>query len=147
MESTWETRDLVVLESIVRLLDGPGYLQVLTGSLVIEDTGLSNEDVGRALLALNGPYIDLQMVMSGGDAGYWMVRSVTPLARLTVGQWPTPEQLAERITRALDVAADGEKDEEKRSRLKSMAIWAGSAGKDVVVQVLASVIAKQSGLG
>src|SRR5262249_25242996 len=94
MKSTWETRDLVVLESIVRLLDGPGYLQVITGAPIIEDTGLANEDVGRALLALDGPYINLKRVMSGGDASYWIVMGVTPLARLTVGQWPTPEQLA-----------------------------------------------------
>jgi hypothetical protein len=147
MQSTWESRDLVVLEAAVKSLDEHAGNAFPTGSDLQELTGLSADDVKRSLLALDGAYLEVRKVLAGGSASHWRVVDAYPNARLVVGQWPTPEALADRLTQALATAADNEPDEEKRGWLKKTAAWLGSAGRDVAVDVASSVIAKSSGLG
>jgi hypothetical protein len=143
LNSTWESRDLVVLEAAVKYLDEHAGHSLPEGSDLQELTGLSMDDVRRALLALDGVYLGIQMVMDGGTGTHWFVEHVYPNARLAVGQWPTPETLADRLVQALALAADKEPDEEKRGLLKTTASWFSNAGRDVLVDVTAAVINRQ----
>lgn len=143
MESTWESRDLPVLDAAVRYLDEHAGRMFPQGYDLAEITSLTNEDVTRALLALEDQYVRLRKTM--GDPKNWTVTAVYPGAREAVGQWPTPENLADRLVEAMSSAADQEPDEEKRSRLKTAASWFGNAGRDVMVDVTAAVINRQMG--
>lgn len=132
MESTWESRDLPVLDAAVRYLDEHAGESFPQGYDLAEMTGLSNEDVTRALTALEHQYVRIQKTY--GDPKNWTVMAVYPGTREAVGQWPTPESLADRLVQAMAAAADQEPDEEKRGRLKTAASWFGNAGRDVLVE-------------
>jgi hypothetical protein len=142
MESTWETRDLPVLEVVVRYFDeNAGMLYPQVHDLV-EITGQEPMEVYRALKALEPDYVRLQEVMSGGDPNPHTVRAITSEARRAVGQWPTPEGLADRIVAALLEAAEREPDEKKRTKLRAAAETLGSFGRDLLINVAANVATK-----
>ena len=75
------------------------------------------------------------------------MRRIFPAARQAVGQWPTAEQLAAQFLADLEQAAEQEQDPETRSKLKTAAKVLASAGRDLTLNLLASLIAKSSGLG
>src|SRR5215211_126603 len=128
MESTWETRDLPILEVVVRYFDenaGMLYPQVHDLAAL---TGRDPMEVYRALKALHPTYLRLREVMSGADPNPHMVMGITDEARRAVGQWPTPEAVADRIVAALQEAADREPDEKKRTKLRAAADTLGSFG-------------------
>jgi hypothetical protein len=64
-----------------------------------------------------------------------------------VGQRPTVESLAERLAAAFSEAADAEQDPERKSRLRQLASFLGETGKDLVAEIMAKVILRQSGMG
>jgi hypothetical protein len=67
VESTWETRDLPVLEAVVRYFDeNAGMLYPQVHDLV-DITGRDPMEVYRALKALEPDYVRLREVMSGAD--------------------------------------------------------------------------------
>jgi hypothetical protein len=135
IESTWESRDLPVLETVVRYIDkhaGSRYPQVFD---VAEITGLHMTEVLRALQALDPTYVELRPV---GHAEHWVVARVTDEARRAVGQWPTPEGIVDRLIQGLLDAADQEPDEQKRSRLRSIAEGLRGFARDVAVGVISN---------
>jgi hypothetical protein len=142
IEPTWATRDLPVLETVV------AYFEEHLGGLLPEVSdiaplvGLPDEDVYRALRALDGVY--LRFDLSGGPLG-GAVGEVYPAARPAVGQWPSAEVWADRIVRDLAAAAEREPDEAQKSRLRAAVEAIGGAGRDVFVEVVANVISKQAG--
>lgn len=140
MEDTWFSRDLPVLTAIVELMDDPSARP--KGSQVAEASGYTKDEVARALNALDGEYATVRKAMSGGDPGPWIVLEVTPAARRAVGQWPTPENVADRLLAALEQAADQTVDEEQRSRLRRAADSLKGLGRDVLPEVIANVITK-----
>lgn len=146
MDDTCISRDLPVLETVVRLLDG-GAREVRVADIAGE-TGLDVKTIDRALEALTGPYItDYQRLATGGIPDTWSVTKVTAAARRVVGQWPTAERLAERLAAAFSEAADAEQDPERKSRLRQLASFLGETGKDLVAEIMAQVILRQSGMG
>jgi hypothetical protein len=76
--------------------------------------------------------------MAGRDIDW--ATDPTGHARRSVGAWPTPESLAERLIAALDSAADDEQEPEKKSKLKQASRAIGGVGRDVLVEVVAKVI-------
>ena len=142
VEDTWVTRDLPVLEATVALLEGMDLPEVVD---IAERTGLAAEDVARALRAMAGVYVGLQMTM--GDVGRWFVQGVTPEARRAVGQWPTADSLIGQLVAGLDAAAEREHDLERRGRLRQAASLLGGAVRDIAVDVAAKVIEHGTGLG
>jgi hypothetical protein len=74
------------------------------------------------------------------------VRAITSEARRAVGQWPTPEGVADRIVAELLEAADREPDERKRTRLRAAAETLGSFGRDLLVNVAANVATRPIGM-
>jgi hypothetical protein len=146
VESTWESRDLPVLDAIVRLLD-QGSFSVSVRD-VASETGLAPETVDRAIAALEGPFVvEYEQFATDGDPNPWSVRQVTAAARQAVGQWPTAESLAARVAQGFSDAADHEPDAERKSRLRQVADFIGSTGKDVAAEVLAKVILRPTGMG
>jgi hypothetical protein len=75
------------------------------------------------------------------------VRRVTSAARRAVGQWPTPESVVERLAGAFGAAAEGEPDAEKKSRLRQVAGFLTSSGRDVATEVVSKVILRSTGMG
>ena len=106
--------------------------------------GLDPEDVGKALLRLDGEYIEASR--SFGGLSLVDVDRVHPKARRAVGQWPSPMDLAERVLGGIQEAAESELDE-KRGKLRQTAAFLDSSGKDLFINLLASVIAKSTGIG
>jgi hypothetical protein len=142
MESTWETRDLPVLEAIVRTYDETG--ESPSPPAIAETCGLSGDEVQRALRALdyNEPSFVTKMYVAGGGAGVVAIGAPTGHARRTVGAWPTPDNLADRIIVALNEAADNEPDEGKKGKLRRAAEAVAGVGRDILTDVTAQVITK-----
>jgi hypothetical protein len=136
VEGTWVSRDLPVLDATVALLEeGMDLPEVVD---IAERSGLAAEDVGRALRAMDGVYVDLQVTM--GEVGRWFVQGVTPEARRVVGQWPTGESLVSQLVEGLNAAAEREADPERKSRLRQAAGLLGGMARDVVVAVASGVV-------
>lgn len=137
MESTSESRDQPVLETIVRAYDesGPGVsLEQIEAA-----TGLPQEDVQRALRALmheDPPFFTTSPLRASGHI--MMIRQMTGRARRTVGSWPTPEGLDDRIIAALQDAADAADTPEEQKRPRKAADAIGGIGKGVVTHMLAN---------
>lgn len=112
---------------------------------IADRSGLPAEDVARALRAMNGRFVDLQITM--GDSSRWFVNGVTPEARQAVGQWPTGESLVSQLVDGLDAAAEHETDPQRKSRLRQAAALLGGTGRGVMVDVAARVIERSTGLG
>jgi hypothetical protein len=144
MESTWEPRDLPVLDAVVHYFEEHG------GSLrphvadIADLTGISAEQVARAAQALDPAYLKLQMM--GGGPGRYIILGITDEARRAVGQWPSPEAVADRIVAELLEAANQEPDEGKRTKLRAAAETLGSFGRDLLVNVAANLATKPIGL-
>jgi hypothetical protein len=143
MESTWDTRDLPVLDAIVRYFDehdGPEIPDVGTFAKL---TGLDPGQVARAVRALSPRFIKTAATMGG--LMHVAIMGVTDEARQAVGQWPSPEVWVDRLVKALRVAAERESDPEKKSRLRAMAEGLGGFARDVAVGVLSGGITQSMG--
>jgi hypothetical protein len=146
MEDTWTNRDFPVLEAIVRLLDQGSWAVEVRD--VAADTGLDPADVDRAIMALVGPYIvEYDRFGTGGDPNPWSVSQVTENARRVVGQWPTPETVVDRLAQAFVDAAEDEPDPERKGRLRQVAAFITSTGRDVATEVVSKVILRSTGMG
>jgi hypothetical protein len=143
MESTWETRDLPVLDAIVRSFD--------------EHDGPEIPDVGdlreahRAGPRRRGPggagakptFIKTAATMGG--LTNVAIMGVTDVARQAVGQWPSPEVWVDRLVLALREAAGREPDPARRGDLHAMAEGLGGFARDVAVGVLSGGITQSMG--
>lgn len=126
MESTWERRDLPVLDAVVRLADASRH--AVTAQQIVNETGLDMEDVQRAIIALKNecpPFIEVGRPYANGF--YMLVGGVTGPARRAVGAWPTLESLTERLAEAFVAAADAETEPTKKGKLRSAAEFLGES--------------------
>lgn len=141
VESTWETRDLRVLENIVNAYDETGSSP--RPPSIATSIGLPEEEVQRALRALRHNEPPFFTKMTGAMGGIiLLIGEPTGHARRVVGAWPTPDALADRIIAALNDAADNEPDEEKKGKLRRGAEAVAGVGKGVLTDVMAQVITK-----
>ncbi len=140
-EDTWFSRDLPVLDVTVRLMDE--RLAPIDPALVAETTGLPLRDVARALVAMEGSYVVVKW--GNAQAGMGRVQAVTAAARQTVGQWPSAENMASRILETLDARIEEAPTEAERSRWVKIRDAVGGAGRDLLVDVMGSVITRQIG--
>jgi hypothetical protein len=142
VESTWENRDLPVLDAIVRYYDESEnpYARILDVEMLAKITGMDPGQVGRAVRALRPRFIRIEETMGGiMDAA---IMGITDEAREKVGQWPTAEAVADRIVTELVKAAEQEPDERKRTKLRAAAETLGSFGRDLLISVAANVATK-----
>jgi hypothetical protein len=104
MESTWEQRDLPVLDAIVRYFDEDDSAVIPDVATFAEITGIDPGQVGRAVRALSPRFIKTAPGLGGlTEVG---IMGVTDEARQAVGQWPSPEVWVDRLVRALREAAE-----------------------------------------
>ena len=138
MDSTWETREMPVLAAVVQLCDEDDWGQA-EPEQIAERTGLAVADVKKAVYRLLGeqpPFFQVADATTFGGRDFASVHSPTGHAQRTVGAWPTPENLSERIIDALAEAAESEEDPEKKSRLSHK----GDVGKGTLAGVLVRVL-------
>jgi hypothetical protein len=140
MESTWEPRDLPVLDAVVRYFDEHPQGVMLRCEEVANLAGRDATDVHRALKTLEPTYVRL-----ASGLGSPSVRGVTDQARRVVGQWPSPEVWVDRLVQALREAAEREPDPERQGRLRAMAEGLGGFARDVAVGVLSGGITQSMG--
>lgn len=146
MDSTWETRDLPVLDAAARIIDRDGPVPGAYIRDIATDTGLEIDEVVRATYALeDAGLIEMAQRSLGGGGGNWRMCSLSGEARQIVGQWPTPENLADRIVAALQDAADNAPSEEERSRAKKLLDGVSGVGKGVLTGVLVKVLSGEVG--
>jgi DNA-binding transcriptional regulator YhcF (GntR family) len=147
MEETWSRRDYPVLNKIVEIIDREMGTSFPSVGELAEQLGFEVADVGRAVTALEGEYIELRKYMTGGNPAPWMVTSISSAARRTVGQWPTAEHAVDQLIGDLEGAAAAEPDPEKRGKLRAAAATLGDLGRDIAVDVMAKVIVGSMGHG
>ena len=147
MEDTWASRDLPVLDAIVRWKDahpiepGPSY-QVL-----VDESGMDLDTVTRSVASLEGSFVEVHKVMARGFTGQWRVTSIDPRARQIVGQWPSAEAYTDRLIHVLEQSAEAEPEgSAARSKLRATASAITNLGRDVMVEVTAKVIGNQMGV-
>ncbi|MEV2242212.1 hypothetical protein [Micromonospora sp. NPDC049891] len=145
MTDTWTSIDLPVLKAAVKYIEDRDYGEFPQAYDLAPLLDIDENEVGKAMLRLDGTYIEA--FRTGGGLCRTGVRRIYPAARSAVGQWPTPEAVAERLLAALQAAADVESDTEKRSKLKQAAAFLGEGGRDLLVNVLAAAINRGMGVG
>ncbi len=137
-----------VLNAIVQEIDDSMGMALPNLAALAESLDMDKKDVGRAAMALDeAGLIELHKSATGGDPGPWFVTGVSPEARRLVGQWPTPQSLADAMLRALEAAAANEPDPVKRTKLKQAAGTISSVARDVLVDVAAKVVLSGTGMG
>lgn len=125
-----------MLNAVVELLD---HSYMVTVSDIAERTGLDLAEVARSLDAMDPVFVDFRKTETGGDPRFWYVNRVTPEARQAIGQWPTAEELIDRLVKAFSDAADHEQDAERHYQLRQAAGLLGETVRDVAVRVAATV--------
>ncbi|MEU4576086.1 hypothetical protein [Nonomuraea sp. NPDC023979] len=145
VESTWDRYDRPVLAAAIRYIEERNYQYLPQAYDLAEQLGLDAEEVGKALLRLNGEYIKTSL--TGGGLPHAMVEKIYPAGRRAAGQWPSPEQMAEDLIARLQAAAEAEPDPEKKGKLRQTAAFLGTAGKDLFIEVLGAVVTNQAGIG
>jgi hypothetical protein len=147
MESTWESRDLPVLNAVVTLLEQPGAFEATVGDIAAH-TGIKPADVDKSIEALEGVFVsEYHRMQTGADPTSWAVTRITPAARQAVGQWPSADSLLTQLINGLNDAADHEPDPERKSRLRAVASGLGGSVWDVAKDIIARVIEHKTGLG
>jgi hypothetical protein len=142
----WSTRELPVLIAAAKRLDADPRTQIRS-SVLAQDTGLDDADVIVAIHALTPSYLDSTQVMSGGAIPTRAdVRALTERGRRAVGLWPSGENV-DALVDALHQAEQIVEDPDEKSRLRQAAGAVGRVSRDVMVEVVAAVVAKQSGVG
>jgi hypothetical protein len=108
-----------------------------------ERTGLDEATVQQALWALadeDPPFFSYHDLTTYGGRAIGFIHRPTGHARRTVGTWPTPEGLADRIIAALEDTAANAPTEEERSRAQKLLDAAKGVGKGVLTGVLIKVL-------
>ena len=144
VDETWTKRDLPVLEAIVKFLDEKAGAETPEGSDIAERLQMDIDDVARALIALDGEFIEVRWT-AGGPASS-DVLSVTASARRVVGQWPTAERAVDQLINELEKSAALEADPERKKRLRSAASTIKDLARDLTTEVMAKVIAGALGV-
>jgi hypothetical protein len=147
VDDTWVSRDLPVLDAIVRVFDQPERYDLRIPEL-IRLCGLPETDVHAALRVLadaSPPFITGTGVE---ETTYPLVVSgATERARRAVGQWPTAERLVSQLAEGFSAAAERETDPEKKRWLREAAKMVGGTGKDMVTEIVAKLILRGTGMG
>jgi hypothetical protein len=85
MEDVWTTRELHVLDALVRRFEERGGAATpIDGQQLADQLGMSPAEVTQAVVALRPTFVDAE-VLFGGDA--YVLRNVTAEGRRAVGQW------------------------------------------------------------
>ena len=143
MESTWESRDLPVLDAVVRFLEEEFDGEYPRAQMFADRLGMDLQQVARAVMALAPTYLVVAPSLGGPES--LGIDGVTDEARRKVGQWPTAEAFVDRLADALLKAAAQEHDPVRRNRLRSTAEALGGAVREVAIQAAGSFLGTVAG--
>lgn len=120
VDDSWFPQDRRVLAVIVKGLDADRHTRIIGPAQIEQQAGLTADEVEDSLFRLSSEpaYIGGPKL---GNGNFQYLNAVSAEARRRVGQWPTPETLADQIVAALKGAADDEPDEIKRGKLRDAA--------------------------
>ncbi len=146
VESTWNTRELPILEALATLEALNDSIERMNLDELVERSGVAVEAGRRAVCAL---YDD--GFITGADAPSYGGRDIiditlTGKGRRAVGSWPSKGDAYDDIIAAIDARIDDEPDPEKKSRLRKGAEGIGGMGRDLFVEIAATIISKQAGI-
>lgn len=145
----WSSRDLPVLLETARYIDaGHGPVQTLQ---IAEVMGIPDADVATAWRALTGGHDPYLLAASLGASmadvhPQQLVIDLTERGRRAVGLWPSGESV-DAFVEALNQAAEATEDPEEKTLLRRAAGAVTSVSRDIMVDVVAAVVSRQSGLG
>lgn len=144
LEDVWTSRDFPVLVEAARLLDrGDGPV---SSAPIVEATELTQSQVFAAFDALTPSYLTGESYDSLGGRGDVFFAGITERGRRAVGLWPSGESV-DALVDALRKAEDATDDAEEKTLLRRAAGAVGSVSRDIMVDVIAAVVSRQSGLG
>jgi hypothetical protein len=123
--------EVVVLDAVVSLFEESPHNNV-QAKAIQERSGLDDVDVGRAMTALAGAGFFDGTRVNEIDSPI-RISSVSERARRTVGQWPNPEALVDRLVMALSAAAEEASDPVARTKLQQAAEALRGAGWQVAI--------------
>lgn len=129
-----------------RLLDsGAAHVEATD---VSEAVGLEPSAIATAYDGLVGAYLTAGRTPGtmGDPKGSWVVTGLTERGRRAVGLWPSGEGV-EALIDALRQAEETAEDAEERSALRRAWSSIGGVSREVMVDVIGAVVARQSGLG
>lgn len=141
----WGSRDFPVLLAAARHLDeGEGPITVSELQSDLDD--VSEGEIIAALRALLHGYILGKPIETMGGTVDFFVTDLTERGRRAVGLWPSGEA-ADALVEALRQAEDLTEDPEEKTMIRRAAGAVGSVSRDIMVDVVGAVVARQSGLG
>lgn len=135
-EETWASRDLPVLRAAVQIYEN-GERPNIRVSDIERMLEFDKATIQRALKALHSePFFKAEGSVEG-QTGFAFIGAPTGQALRIAGQWPTPENMVERLIAALEaVAEDDTRDEPERSKAKQAALWLGDALSKIAIGAL-----------
>lgn len=142
----WHSRDFPVLLAAARYLDSD-QLPPASAADLASETGLDAHDVIRACQALYPGFIAGRPIESMGGVDDFFVTALTERGRRAVGLWPDGEDAVQQLLDALRQAEELTDDPDDKSALRKAGGQLASVSRGVVAEVIAAVIARQSGLG
>lgn len=139
LPDTWHQRDLPVLRAVVRRYDEDGdHIGI---KAVVDDTGLSFEDVQRAARALADAYLVETWKVADGSAAFF--QKVSAEARQLAGSWPTAENVADRLIASLEQQISDAPNDEQRGKLRTAVNAIKDLSRQVIVRVGTDIVSGQ----
>lgn len=137
-EDTWTTRDLPVLRAAVQIYE-KGERPNIRVSDIERMLEFDKAEIQRALRALHSePFFQPEGSVEG-QTGVAFIGPPTGQALRVAGQWPTPENLVERLIAAFESAANNEAlDEPERTRAQKIRDGLISGGSKIAIAALGS---------
>lgn len=140
LPDTRHSRDLPVLRSIAAQLEGRSLYGYATISQVAEDLSLNDDDVQRAIRALEGE----GLIRRHENPGlFGRVVGMSGEARRLVGLWPTAETALDRMIAALEAIAENTEDDDTRSRARKILDGLTGASRTIGLSVATAAITGQ----
>ncbi|MBU8807280.1 hypothetical protein KL953_00035 [Mycolicibacterium goodii] len=136
MRDTWLERDLPVLRAAIAVFERDGDPMDIDD--IAAEAGFDTDTTQRALRALSTePFFSDGRETGNGDI-LW-VGKPTGAALRVAGQWPTAENLLERLVTALEAAGeDGTRTPEERGKLRQIALGLRTAAAQIAISALGS---------
>ena len=138
LDDVWFARDLPVLRTVARLVDGPAHGGAPYLGQVVPASGLPKPDVVAAARALAGAgYVEVLTNVAGDIVRF---TGISPEARRLAGLWPTPQGEWERLREQLAARAEQAPTDVERTRWRALADAATALGEDDGALLMAALI-------
>lgn len=145
LRDRWTTRDRpILLELAQRLDDQPGV--GIDSRHLATELGMDPGDVAAACVALDPEYIGGKAHRAAGHGVIlYIATELKTRGRREVRLWPSGENV-DALLDALRQAEDLTDDAEEKGIIRRAAGAVGMVSRDVMVDVMAAVVARQAGL-